>query len=309
MNLKTLALATGFAAMYLAGSAQATVLSSYLTFDGPQHTLTPGGGDSGAPVNQGGGEDALIDDSLTAWVDQGTIGAFDDGDIFWGIVTISEALASGQPSVGVGASGQIAFVYSAIISGPGTTDGFGLVPITDTTSIYYLGNLLDPSVQQSIDGNTIAVGLSTTTSDANSTNDPLNQTTANILAGNFFTSANNWNWEMSMGIVASTDYFDFLGAPNAGLEAAIFTIQDQAFSANWLPVDVAGFNGDVTTGDFGFTGVVTAASDSQLANGWSFADDSRGLVNPVPEPATLGLLGLGLIGVSFSAARRRKVAA
>ena len=73
--------------------------------------------------------------------------------------------------------------------------------------------------------------------------------------------------------------------------------QDQAFAAEWLPVDVEDFNLTPIDGDFAFTGDVNLASDDQLLAGWNFADDSRALVNPIPAPGTLALLALGLFGI------------
>ena len=58
-----------------ASTAQASVLSKYLTFDGPVHLTSP--------IFQGGGEDFLQDDSVSAWDDRDLSGDFSDGDVVW----------------------------------------------------------------------------------------------------------------------------------------------------------------------------------------------------------------------------------
>ena len=48
--------------------------------------------------------------------------------------------------------------------------------------------------------------------------------------------------------------------------------------------------------------VVGAGAD---AGGWAFRIDDRGQFTAVPEPGTLALLGLGLLGIGFSVRRRQ----
>ena len=82
-----------------ASTASASIFSNFLTFDGPQHTP------AGVPF-QGGGEDKLQDDSLTAFFDNGD-GALGVGDIFVGVITLSEINSSGRLSMDVGRTSKL----------------------------------------------------------------------------------------------------------------------------------------------------------------------------------------------------------
>ncbi len=92
------------------GAAQATVLSSYLTFDGPAHYAL-----SFSTPFQGGGEDKMQDDSLSKFIDADQSGGYSLGDIIFGMVTLSDVApsnAAGQSLV----SNQITLVFSAKIT-------------------------------------------------------------------------------------------------------------------------------------------------------------------------------------------------
>ena len=100
-------------------AAQASILGSYLTFDGPQHTPP------GTPF-PGGGEDALVDDSLSVLVDPDGNG-IDLGDTVWGLISLSEVKASGLQSVSV-VSNQVMILFAVQISGAGTGGSLANVP-------------------------------------------------------------------------------------------------------------------------------------------------------------------------------------
>jgi len=283
-----------------ASTAQATVLSSYLTFDGPAHYTDP-------PF-QGGGEDFLQDDSVSALVNRaGAAGTFDPGDVVWGVLTLSDIQASGLPSVPVSVPNQIAIVFSAQIVGAAPDGSIALAPIGNAADPLDLRNLIgDPLLRTGLNDNSIATILSSSTA-ATPAGDPLNWTTAQVsnpVTG--FGTANGWGYELTADLVPGTDdFFHFLGTVTGGIDIAALTITSQAFGAQWIPVDVADFAGGIHFGDITLDqGFVSRASAVQQSRGWFFRDDSSLFVNPVPEPGSMAVFGL-LGAAAFARARRR----
>lgn len=292
----------GFA---FAPTAQATVLSNFLTFDGPAHYDTV----AGNPF-QGGGEDKMQDDSLSAFVDRDNSGGYSVGDVVYGMLTLSEFNSSGVPSLGVGNNEQIALLFSTkIVSMNGGSNGtIELGAIGNAADAYDLRTLLgvDAGIVAGLDNNTVGVMVSNPNG-ATPATDPLNFTTAQFSTE--FTAANGWSQELSIGLVEATDFFNFdnTGPGLTGTDRGAFTIQQEAFSVkDWIDVDMLDYASNIVKGDFTLDfGTVTLASGAEQANGWTFRDQSSFFVNPVPEPSMLSLLGIGLLGLSANLRKRK----
>jgi len=287
-----------------APAAQATILSNYLTFDGPQHT-------GGIPF-QGGGEDKLQDDSLTAFVDIDESGGISTGDNVYGMVTLSEVFSSGRPSVGVGATQQVAILFSAMFGTQNLNGSWNMLSIGNSGNAYDLRNaaFMNSTVTApaGLSDNSIAIVVSSENNVPPAAADPLNWTTGQFSTD--FSVANGWNWESTLGLVSDADFFQFMGnLALGGTERGGFTITSQAFAiTDWLPVDVLDYNVAAHLNDATLDiGSVNIASIVEQQNGWTFRDQSSYFVNPIPEPETLALLGIGLLGIGVSLRKRKAV--
>ena len=139
---------------------------------------------------------------------------------------------------------------------------------------------------------------------ASGIDDPLNWS-----AGSLFPVASTavWNWEATLDIAKSTDFFEFLPAGGGGLEAGAFTISSNAMGVtSWLPVDVADFGGTTHMGDATLDqGLVRPASADEKLRGWTYRDDSTFFVNaPVPEASSIAIWGV-LAGIGLLYRRSR----
>jgi hypothetical protein len=299
--------------LMLPATSKASVLKSLLSLDGGAHYDLS---QFNTPF-QGGGEDKLQDDSLSQFVKgSGNVGAgFEVGDIIWGILTLSDVLSSGRPNATLGPfpPGQVAFVFSAKVASlnGGSNGTIDLAPIGDATDNYDLRKLLDPTVQNSLSDSTILTVLSTTTpATANNNNaDPLNWAPGQVTTD--FTTANNWNWELTADLVAGTDdFFEFsnVGPGLAGLDRGGLTIVANAFGVAWTKVDAFDFGGTIRKSDIVLDfGSVNIASGVEAQRGWTFTDQSTFYVNPLPEPVSALVWGglLSIFALAIRSSRRR----
>lgn len=273
-------------------SSHASVLTSRLTFDGPvHHTLL-----AGAPF-QGGGEDKLQDDSVSALVEaaNGAPG-LSVGDIIYGVVNMTNTQASTQTNQGISQTEQITLVFSAQITGGGGAGvPFTLGAIGDIGSAYDLRNLMSASILDDFtsgpDDDSIFVIMSnpTGTAEVGGIN-PLNISSTSI--GSTLTNANGWTGD-AIGGLLDGDFFEFLATGGlSGIERGGFSIQTHNMgSVAFLPVDTVNSAGTISFHDVTLDiGSVNAASAEEQNNGWLFADQSSFYVNAVatvPEPAAV----------------------
>jgi len=315
-NCRSVAGALGFTVALcfsVAPAAQATILSNFLSFDGPVHFSSP--------IQQGGGEDKLQDDSLSTFRD-GTntgnrAGVLDAGDTLFGVITLSEINSSNRPSATIGPSSQIAIIYAAKVLTGDTTVAGTIATFGPADAGFLAGICGAVCAPAGILASTIGVALSTSQGvDAlvNPQNDPLNWDAAgaNGFTANFNGANGNgpWSWELTLGMTDGSDnFFQAFSFGDSANEKAAFDITSQAFAATWQLVDVkeivaATVHTNEVTLD---QGTIQFADTEEVSRGWAFRDQGSFFVNAVvPEPSILALMGIALAGMAGVARRRRK---
>lgn len=290
--------------------ANASVIAPYLTFDGVV--------------------DSLTDESRTAFFDADSSGGFNDDDILFGIIRVSNIDASGVGDQAV--NDQVAVVFSAMISGgTGTNaDPFNLVPVAPGNA-HSLPSLLDDSVQNgftdadSIWDTAIAIVLGNLSTAL--TDNPLNftDTTPEGAIGQFV--GPGWIYEALLGFdvtgtnsYGDADFFEatasVVGDTITGNEAAGFTVLDSAFGATFNAVSALhtdGLNANRTDHDatlvFPDTTYTNNFSGQPNNADWDFRDQSFMQLNvsAVPEPMSIAVWIVLATVFGWHVSRRRSL--
>jgi hypothetical protein len=241
--------------------------------------------------------------------------------VIYGIINMTNTLASGGVSQGLGQTEQITIVYSAMVSGVGSVPGtFNLVPIGDSAKDYDLRNLLSPSILNDFtsgpndDSIFVAMSNTTGTSDPGGIN-PLNLNAniggaadANSIITNL-TNGNGWTGDLIGGLTRADDFFEFTGSfALGGSDRAAFTVQEDTFGGIYLPVDVLDFSATPHLSHVTLdVGTVNPAAAAEQGKGWSFRDQGSFYINALaaPEPMSV-IMWAGLSALAGVAAWRHR---
>ena len=275
--MKRFCLATFFALglFALAGqNARASLLVDYVAPDGVQDTLR--------------------DTSRSMVDDNDTSGGFSVGDVIYGWAAISGVIpdANGYGTL----SDKLVVVFSAeitAINGDIATLGY------NTTGSHNLASLLPASLAPkagragTLGSDEIAVVIS-------GPNPVGNVGESSFSAGNAFSSG--YSYEATIGLVSATeDFFEVdLNLPSITYnEKAGFTVMDASGSYGndagiiFVPITgVTDFSNATRSPEVALLGNILGPKD-----GYDYSDSSDFLVNAVPEPCSLAVWGLMLVGL------------